>query len=188
MMINKEEREEIKELIREVIREELKLTLVVDNSNKPKVSEDITFGIHNNSYSLEEDFNFKDNIEHEDNLIVYTGYFAKANKYKEAGLTPISIASKTPGKAYMERWDFLVPSNNLFNKWKYEGMDNETFEKCYIEENLSRLDKEEFKELLKSTDNPILLCYEGPNSFCHRHIVAEYITKELGIPTEEYII
>jgi hypothetical protein len=34
--------------------------------------------------------------------------------------------------------------------------------------------------------NAVLLCYERPDEFCHRHIVAAWLEKELGIEVEEY--
>lgn len=126
-------------------------------------------------------------------MIVYTGYFTKTNKYTEAGLTPISIAGRKPEGIDVEEWKFLAPSYDIFMSWKNKDIDNETYIRRFIFERfiferLFLLDKERLRRMLMEVKNPILLCYEKPESFCHRHIVAEYITKVLGIPTEEYII
>ena len=121
-------------------------------------------------------------------MIVYTGYFTKTTKYTEAGLTPISIAGRKPEGIDVEEWKFLAPSYDIFMSWKNKDIDNETYIRRFIFERLFPLDKEKLIGMLENIKNPILLCYERPESFCHRHIVAEYITKELGIPTEEYII
>ena len=37
------------------------------------------------------------------------------------------------------------------------------------------LSKVNIEELLQDEKDPILLCYEKSNEFCHRHILAEYI-------------
>jgi uncharacterized protein (DUF488 family) len=36
----------------------------------------------------------------------------------------------------------------------------------------------------KDTDKIILLCYEKPGDFCHRHLVADWLTKN-GLKTIE---
>jgi len=38
---------------------------------------------------------------------------------------------------------------------------------------------------LKDEKNPILLCYEKAEEFCHRHIVAEYIELKYGIKVRD---
>ena len=43
------------------------------------------------------------------------------------------------------------------------------------------MSKANIEELLKDEKDPILLCYEKSDEFCHRHIVAEYINLTLGI-------
>ena len=34
-------------------------------------------------------------------------------------------------------------------------------------------------------DGSIMLCYEGPGKFCHRHLVAEWIQSNTGVIVEE---
>ena len=38
---------------------------------------------------------------------------------------------------------------------------------------------------MKDEENPILLCYEKGQEFCHRHIVAEYIEIKYGIKVRD---
>ena len=35
-------------------------------------------------------------------------------------------------------------------------------------------------------DNVVLLCWESPEKFCHRHILADYINKNSGVVVEEF--
>lgn len=117
--------------------------------------------------------------------MIYTGYFAKLKKYKEAGLTPISIAGKTPIEGLIE-WKFFAPSWSIFKSWKDKMIDNSEYEERFISERLEVLNKEEVKEILLSIPNPILLCYEKPSDFCHRHIVADWIKGNLQLEVEEW--
>ena len=32
----------------------------------------------------------------------------------------------------------------------------------------------------------VLLCWESPEKFCHRHILADYINKNSGVVVEEF--
>lgn len=63
----------------------------------------------------------------------------------------------------------------------------------YIQEYYKQvLSKVDILELLKDEENPILLCYEKGQDFCHRHVLAEYIEMKYGITvrdikTDEYL-
>ena len=35
-------------------------------------------------------------------------------------------------------------------------------------------------------EDAVILCWEAPDKFCHRHIVAEWLSYSLGIDIEEY--
>ena len=53
----------------------------------------------------------------------------------------------------------------------------------YYKEVLSKLDPEEMLE--KIPDGSILLCYEEPTEFCHRHLVAFWFELFLGVTSSE---
>ena len=52
----------------------------------------------------------------------------------------------------------------------------------YYKQVLSKVDIE---ELLKDEKDPILLCYEKGQDFCHRHVLAEYIEMKYGIKVRD---
>lgn len=95
----------------------------------------------------------------------------------------VSIAGKCPiwysgGREYKK----LAPKLWFFKEWK-DNHDNDFYVKCYNREVLSVLNPEEvFKEL---GEDSILLCWEGPNSFCHRHLVAAWLERSLNIVVPE---
>ena len=118
--------------------------------------------------------------------MIYTGYFAKTKEYEDAGLTPISIAGAAPCWFEGFEWKMFAPSLDIFTKYKNGEINEFGYVERYIPERLDILDKNELKELINSVEKPILLCYEKPGDFCHRHILADWIEMNLGIPVEEY--
>lgn len=121
---------------------------------------------------------------------IYTSYFASVKKLPE-NLCPISISGKAPnGWAGLE-YKKLAPKYQTWLKHHHGGTD-EDYVKEYNELVLSKLnDIEVVNELLKMADGkiPCLICYETPEKFCHRHVVARWIenTKHyIGVKVGEY--
>lgn len=78
------------------------------------------------------------------------------------------------GKAMLE----FAPQKEFFKKWKNNigVIPDEENNRYYINEYYKRiLSKINVEELLKDEKDPILLCYEKGQAFCHRHVLAEYI-------------
>ncbi len=116
-------------------------------------------------------------------LKIYTGYFARLKHYVEAGLFPVSIARSCrffKGPEYIA----LAPAAAL------KGLNSEDYTALYIGM-LSGLNPEEVMVDLEklSCDRPVvLLCYEKSESFCHRHIVREWLNVELDAGMKEWKI
>ena len=111
--------------------------------------------------------------------MIYTGYYAKLKKYKEAGLIPVAISGKVPdfynGLTYRE----FAPRWEMYNTGYTEEY------KKY----LNTLDKEEIRDDFDSPhncNNTILLCYEKSGDFCHRHILADWLEENFEYKVEEY--
>ena len=107
-----------------------------------------------------------------------TSYFKLASNHENT----VSIAGKCPdfykGREYKE----LAPKYWFFKKYKKDG-DKEFYTKKYYEEVLNKLDpKKVYEELGKDA---VILCWEAPGKFCHRHIVAEWLSLSLGIKIKE---
>jgi len=103
---------------------------------------------------------------------IYTGNFANLRKYIANGLFPISIARYNPyysGATLKE----LAPPSWLINYPEAEY-------KPLYQEQLNGLEKEViFKRLrdISGGRDVVLLCYEASGKFCHRHLVAEWLSK-----------
>ena len=112
---------------------------------------------------------------------MFTGYFAKLKEYKQAGLIPISISEKAPDWYDSLEYKKLAPKWAFFQEWKYGSHkgDNEyqqVLKPLTVENVLEDLANLAGGEL----DKVILLCYEKPADFCHRHLVADWINKHKG--------
>lgn len=116
--------------------------------------------------------------------MIYTSYFARCKKLPK-GLIPISIARQAPlGYTGLE-YKTLAPAWDILSEYK-QTKDERTYIQQYnYQLFLLSADQvvKELKELAQS-DQIILLCYEKPDDFCHRHLVAKWLT-EHGYDTQE---
>lgn len=117
--------------------------------------------------------------------MIYTGYFAKLNHYKEKGLIPICIAGypipSFNGICYRD----LAPKKVWWKEWHDKQLGNDWYEMMYRKTVLDKLNPKEFVDYCNSLGNVVLLCYEKSNSFCHRQIVAKWL-RENNFDCEEY--
>lgn len=121
---------------------------------------------------------------------MYTGYYSQLKKYLADGLYPVSIAGKCPDWYHGAEYKKLAPKWVFFSEWKngsHKG-DNDYYIKHFNEEVLDKLRAEDVINDLKRfglLQNIILLCYEKPTDFCHRHLVADWLNKN-GLYVQEY--
>lgn len=135
--------------------------------------------------------------------MIYTSYFAKM-KNLPYGYIPISICGKAPDYYSGLQYKKLAPKKDFFLEWK-ENHDNNFYIEQYNSRVLNGLNPYEVVndltlllppqiQMLNSITNcPIwanpninivLLCYEKPDDFCHRHLVADWLSSN-GINVKE---
>lgn len=106
-----------------------------------------------------------------------TSYYAK---YR--GPHGVSIAGYAP-KGYKGReYKKLAPKFWFFKKYKADG-DEASYTENFQREVLDHLDPRQVYEELGP--DAVLLCYEKSGAFCHRHLVARWLEKHLGITITE---
>ena len=123
--------------------------------------------------------------------MIYTTYFAKLKSLPKDVL-PISICGKSPTWYTGLQYKKLAPKYDFFMEWK-ENHDNDYYIKCFNEQVLDKLDILTVLRNLIDMANGMngeyksiaLVCYEKPNDFCHRHLVAEWLRNN-DIECEEY--
>lgn len=108
---------------------------------------------------------------------MYTSYFAKY-RYHNLG-NGISIALSAPIE--IETYPDLFPTWELLTEYKHTK-NKEKYIKIYQEEILDKLEPHKVYEDLK---NKIALCWEKPDDFCHRHLVADWLLSTLGVTIKE---
>lgn len=124
--------------------------------------------------------------------MMYTSYYANVKNLPES-IIPISIAGKAPEGYKGLEYKRLAPKYGFFSEWKKSG-DNEYYIKCFKEQVLKPLNIFEVLGELAQLRNSIeggsnkkicLICYEKPDDFCHRHLVAEWLRSN-KVPCREW--
>lgn len=108
----------------------------------------------------------------------------KTSNFWISGKSPnaVSIAARAPNWYKGREYKKLAPRYWLLMKYK-EDRDKKFYTAYYYEEILNKLDPQKvFDELGKDA---ILLCWEKSGTFCHRHIVADWLSQKLGIQIQE---
>lgn len=111
---------------------------------------------------------------------IYTYYYSRAKDLPE-NILPISIAGWAPKGWTGEEYKVLAPKWSFFKEYKETG-DEERYTEQFTRLVLGAITREKVIQDLHSIlakypgkDSVALLCYEKPGSFCHRHIVAEWL-------------
>lgn len=133
--------------------------------------------------------------------MLYTSYFANLKKLPPNTI-PISICAKVPDWYKGIQYKKLIPKYEFFMVWK-RTHDNDYYIEHFNNEVLSNISPrkvmsdllsllpKEIKERYQIPiwNNPdvhiVLICYEKPSDFCHRHLVAKWLTDN-GFKCEEW--
>jgi hypothetical protein len=110
-----------------------------------------------------------------------------------SSILPISISLYTPKGVHCYQYDKLRPTRFVLLSCEDDG-DQEKYIERFNNTTLLKLKQQEVydelavignRELIGATDI-CLLCYEKPDDFCHRHLIAKWFAKA-GIDVVEYI-
>lgn len=116
---------------------------------------------------------------------IFTSYFGNSRKLKEAGVNMICIAIGKP------RFIAGIPQmlNVCPTRYMVSGpCSREEYLKLYDRILASQDANQVVKqiEMLSGGKDVALCCYEKPGDFCHRHILAKWITENTGIEITEF--
>ncbi len=104
------------------------------------------------------------------NLISISG-----DRGRKVGFVGKAIPSLAPKRAFWEIWH-----NNIGRISEEENT------RYYIEQYYNQvLTKVNIEELLQNETDPILLCYEKGQQFCHRYVLAEFIELTYGVKVRD---
>lgn len=106
---------------------------------------------------------------------MFTSYFANVANIPE-GLRAVAIARGVPKGFTGRLYQRLAPS------WAMLKMGRPEYDRLFAGI-LARLDPHEvYRDL---GDDAVLLCWERPNLWCHRRMVAEWLEEKLGVCVPE---
>lgn len=117
---------------------------------------------------------------------MYTSYFANLRKLPK-DIVPIAICAKPPNWYGGARYNRLAPPYDVLMGYKRDG-DAEKYVREYKKRVLDALNPDRvIDELFRISGGKAfaMLCYEKPDDFCHRHIVAEWL-REHDFEVEEW--
>jgi hypothetical protein len=101
-----------------------------------------------------------------------TSYFANIKKLKG---NFVSIARKTPDNFPGLIYEPLAPPWWLLEEYKYGNKNKKWYIEQYVDNVLAYLNPHSIVEIIG--EDAILCCYESPEKFCHRHIVAKWFER-----------
>lgn len=122
--------------------------------------------------------------------MIFTSYFAKMRKFPE-NVFPVAICAIVPSWYTGACYKDLAPDYDTLMQWKCDH-NNDDYTECFNAVVLDKLDIHrvvmdlqlllpyETRGKMQSavSVNPdyhiALLCYEKPDDFCHRHLVADW--------------
>lgn len=117
---------------------------------------------------------------------IYTSYFSNGKKLAEAGVMMVGVALYPPKWFNGFSFKNVAPTSSiLFAK----GQTGEEYTRRYKAEVLSRVNPNLFIESLQRISGGrdiALCCFEKPESFCHRHILAKWLTEKTGVEITEF--
>lgn len=118
---------------------------------------------------------------------IYTSYFANLIKVPDS-IVPISISCKPPKGYNGLEYKVLAPSHALLSAW-HKNHDENYYRRVFGNK-LNSLNVHgviSVLEYMSKGKDIVLVCYERPGNFCHRHLIAEWFCKN-GYETEELIL
>lgn len=111
---------------------------------------------------------------------IYTSYFARIKKLP-ANIIPISIALFIPKSINLPSISDLYPTKEILQQWKNDN-NSKRYALKYKKDVLNKLNPDDIVEKIRNIvscyngDSAVLVCYEKSSDFCHRHLVAEWLT------------
>ena len=122
--------------------------------------------------------------------MIYTSYFGKLKSLPK-NIIPVAICSGLPEWYHRGWYKKLAPTWKIWKHWD-ENHDEVRYRETYFSTVLAKLNQdtvvEELNEFIRNYPlgtEIALICYEKPEDFCHRHLVAEWL-QEAGYQVQEY--
>lgn len=116
---------------------------------------------------------------------IYTSYFSNGAKLSKAGIMMIGIALYPPKWFDGPSIKYVSPSWDIL----HNAESHDVYTQRFKDEILKRRDPRVFINNIERIANGrdvALCCFEKPEDFCHRHLVAKWLNEKLGLKVEEF--
>lgn len=121
--------------------------------------------------------------------MIYTGYWAKAKEYERKGLIPVGISGWIPDGYKGRTYKKLAPKYSWWKEWHDNNLSETWYTDKYNETVLNQLNPVNVATEIQSFGpDVVLLCFETPEKFCHRHLVAKWLHERANIDVQEYVL
>ena len=115
---------------------------------------------------------------------IYTSYFGNARKLKEAGVMIICVAIGKPRFLKVPQMINVAPTRYMISGACSHDEYLKLYDRILASQDANQVLKQ--IEMLSGGKDVALCCYEKPGDFCHRHILAKWLTEKTGIELKEF--
>ncbi len=116
---------------------------------------------------------------------IFTSYFGNSRKLKEAGIKIICVAIGKPRFiAGIPQMLNVCPTRYMVSGPCSHDEYLKLYDRILASQDATQVVKQ--IEMLSGGKDVALCCYEKPGDFCHRHILAKWITENTGIEITEF--
>ncbi len=121
--------------------------------------------------------------------MIKTSFFANRKLVDMKGVTLFSASLYTPHwfklpNIHLNSRFKVAPTKYLLDGYKDGSIDQEEYASEYIYGILAKVDRQEllrFLDQIAGDTDKILLCWEYPDKFCHRHILRDFLGGEVEL-------
>lgn len=113
-------------------------------------------------------------------IVCHTTYYARLRHLDVDKYAFISISRKIPPNTPCVLYDALAPSATLLQAYKHNIYSQVAFSKRYVRTLSRKLTcKCVIDAIVDMAGNkiPVLVCWEGRDKFCHRHLVIKWLQR-----------
>lgn len=107
---------------------------------------------------------------------ILTSYFRKWSICKNKMPEPISVALSKPIGMEMKEMPLLMPTKQMLFQYKKGILTDKMYREEFLRELDRRFPKGPSRLLELLPPECVLLCWEAKGKFCHRHIIAEWLS------------
>ncbi len=116
---------------------------------------------------------------------IFTSYYGNSRRLREAGAAMICVSVKKPAYfSHIPQISAVCPTYYMISR----RCPHDEYLRLY-DQILARLDPRfvlrQIEEFAQGRD-AALCCYEKPGDFCHRHILARWLTEGTGVEVTEF--